>query len=111
MNQAELGFVRNHAVMRVYIKNGKVNLLTGRINMEFDKEKYKKISDSKEVEALSKLTYDELVKQYGELKAQIIMEFSSELEKKRDIDFNDIDSLKKELIKDFQDSGWRCYKS
>lgn len=110
VNQASLGFVRNHAVMHLYIKNGKVNLITGTINIEFDKEKYKKISESKEAESLAKLDFDDLNKQYGERKAQIIMEFSNELEKKREIDFNDVDSLKRELIRDFQDSGWRCFK-
>lgn len=113
MNQAELTFVKNHSIRKVFIKNGIINLITPEMSytpIPFDKAKYMKLINSKESKKIADLSYEDLVKLRGEKQAQVIVEFAEEINKKRDIDFNDTESLKNEIIKDFQDSGWRCIK-
>lgn len=108
----ELIFVRKSAVMHVFVKEGIVSLLLSGFKqpIQLNEQQYKKLSESQEIKKALETNYEDLEKQYGEKGADIIIDFMEELSKNKERDFHDEATLKPELVKDFQETGWRCIK-
>lgn len=104
----ELTFVKNHAIRKVFIKNKTVTLITPEFNYQpviFDEEKYNALKNSENMASLTKLTYEELEKNQDKRVVELVTEL-----KEAKVDFNNEQELKEDIIKDFQDSKWRCIK-
>lgn len=103
----ELTFVKNHAIRKVFIKDKIVTLITPEFNYQtisFDEDKYNLLKQSNNISELSNLSEEELNKQDKK-----VVDLVNEIKYSK-IDFNDEEALKQDLIKDFQETGWRCIK-
>ena len=106
-NMIELTFVKNHAIRKVFIKDKTVTLITPEMNYQtiiIDEEKYNKLRNDDKMKKLSELSQEDLEKLNDKRVVNLVNDI------KINIDFNDTEFLRKDLINDFQDSGWRCIK-
>ena len=104
--QIELTFIKNHAMRKVFIKDKQVIIITPELNNQpliFDEDKYNKLIQSEQIKKLSNMNESELKETQDKKTYELINEIKS-----NNIDFNNYEQLKKDLINDFQLSGWRC---